>query len=232
VKTVLAFVTAAALGLVACGGASSSVGAGDGNVTGDDMDITRDACSKPALNAAEAEYGNAPEGTKVKALTKSKRYLVTVGIGNAEDGAHDYYVDFASGCTSKPKVTEVPFLAPALQAAAHTAYDKILWGHADAMDTTHDVAESDLPANAKKQFDTWVKNGKSTCSAVKSYKVTVSGQDTFAVSCDVVGDSIQFSIAIWDAEGADIDQASCYGLASGVGDKGVSWQNETFEEKN
>lgn len=234
-KTALILVAAtaaAALALVACGGSSSSPSPTDGDATGDEMDITKDACSKPALTAAETEYGNSPDGTKVKVLTKGKRYLVTVGIRNAEDGPHDYYVDFASGCSSTPKVTEVPFFPHPLRDAAHAAYDKILFAHADKMDSAHDIAETDLPAAAKKQFNTWTKNGPSTCSAVKSYKVTVAGQDTFAVSCDVVGDSIKLSIAIWDSKGADVDQAACYGLTSGVGDKGVSWQNETFEEQN
>ncbi len=227
-KTALSLAAATALALVACGGTSSSSSAPD--LSADEMDLTKDACSKPALAAAETEYGNAPDGTKVKALTKGKRYLVTVGIRNPEDGPHDYYVDFASGCSSTPKVTEVPFFPHPLRDAAHTAYDKILFANGDKMDSAHDVAESELPAAAKKQFQTWSK--QTNCSAVKSYKVTVSGQDTFAVSCDVVGDSIKLSLVIWDASGGDIDQASCYGLTSGVGDKGVSWQDETFEEKN
>ena len=42
-------------------------------------------------------------GTKIRALTKGKHYRVTVGIGNPEEGAHDYYVDFAGACSSKPK---------------------------------------------------------------------------------------------------------------------------------
>jgi hypothetical protein len=226
-KTALA-ITVTALALVACGGSSSS----NGDPAGDSADITNDPCAKPALAAAEKEYGNAPDRTAIKALIKSKHYRVTVGIGNPEDGAHDYYVDFPSGCSSTPKVAEVPSNPHPLRDAAHAEYDKILWANGDKMDASHDVAESALPDAAKKQFETWTKNGKSTCSAVKSYKVAVSGKDTFAVSCDVVGDSIQFSIAIWDSAGADIDQASTYGLSSSVGDKGVSWQNETFEQKD
>jgi hypothetical protein len=221
----------AALALVACGGSSSS-GSNNGDIAGDDADFTNDACAKPALDAAETEYGNSPDGTKIRALIKGKHYRVTVGIRNPEDGPHDYYVDFASGCSSKPKVTEVPWFPHPLRDASHAVYDKILHANADKMDATHDIPETALPAAAKKQFDTWVSYGTKTCSAVKAYKVAVSGQDTFAVSCDQVGDSIKFRIAIWDSKGGDIDQASTYGLTSGVVDQGVSWQNEEFEQQD
>lgn len=41
-------------------------------------------------------------------IAKGKKYRITVGIGNPEDGAHDYLVVFTGDCTkSKPTVTEV-----------------------------------------------------------------------------------------------------------------------------
>ena len=63
-----------------------------------------------AISAAENEYGNSPDGTSVKVLTKGTKYRVTVGLHNEEDGPHDYYVVFPSGCSSSPKVSEVPSL--------------------------------------------------------------------------------------------------------------------------
>lgn len=66
-----------------------------------------DPCRSAALNAAEEEYGNAPMTTKVKAIVAGREYHVAVGIGNAEDGEHDYNVVFPNGCDSKPDVTEI-----------------------------------------------------------------------------------------------------------------------------
>ncbi len=224
-KTSIVALAALVLPLVACGGAASSADP----TAGESDELKRDACTKPALAAAEAEYGNAPDGTKVKVLTKSKKYRVTVGIGNPEDGAHDYYVEFPAGCSSTPKVTEVPFLPHPLRDAAHAAYDTILWGHGDTLASASETGASGLPKAAKQQFDSWTRAGNSNCSAVKAYEVKVHGASTFAVACDVVGDSIKLSFGIWDDKGSSVDQASVYGLSSGVGDKGVSWQNETFQ---
>ena len=66
-----------------------------------------DLCRSAALGAAEDEYGNYPNRTYVKTVELEKEYRVAVGIGNPEDGEHDYYVVFPNGCTSKPTVTEI-----------------------------------------------------------------------------------------------------------------------------
>jgi hypothetical protein len=118
-----------------------------------------------------------------------------------------------------------------LRDAAHGVYDAILHGADDEMPSDYATPESGLPAAAQKQFRTWKADGTHFCSSVQSYEVEVSGQATFAVTCDTrTRDSIHFHMAIWDAVGADIDQVAVYGLDSGVVDQGVSWQNETFEE--
>jgi hypothetical protein len=226
--TVLSIAAVSSL-LFACGGSS---GGADTAQPGDEQDITKDACSKAALSAAETEYGNSPDGTKVQVLTKGKKYRVTVGIGNPEDGAHDYYVEFSGDCSSKPKVSEVPSLAHPLRDASHAAYDKLLWGNGDTMPASAATPATSLPAGAHKQYKTWLSYGTGTCSDVGSFKVTVSGQDTFGVTCTQVGDSIKYRVAVYDSKGGDIDFASIYGLSSGVGDKGVSWQNETFEQQD
>lgn len=222
----------AALVLAACSGSSN-----DGSDVGNspDNDITKtDACAKAALSAAESEYGNDPMRTKIKVLTAGKKYAVTVGIGNPEDGAHDYYVEFAGACTSKPKVTEVPSYPHPLRDAMHGAYDKILGGNGNVFPKSDATSESSLPEAAKKQFSTW-KSGRSTCTSVDAYKISVSGKDTYAVACtrDNSGSvkSYDFSFAVWDDQGGDIDQASVWEKDMSVGEKGISWQNETFEEK-
>lgn len=214
--------------LFACGGSSSDADVGPG----DEADITKDACTKAALSAAEDEYGNDPMRTHVKVLTKGKRYAVTVGIGNPEDGAHDYYVDFASGCSSKPKVTDVPWYPHPLRDAMHTEYQKLLRANGNKFPASAVTDKSTLPAAAKKQLETWVKN--KTCTSVDSYEVSVGGKSTFAVACtrDNSGNvkSYDESFVVWDDKGGDIDMASVWWNDMHVGVKGISWQNETFEE--
>ena len=212
-------------GTIGCSGSAS-------DTTGvDESDVRADACRAPALNAAEAEYGNDPEGTSVKTLTKGKKYRVTVGIDNAEDGPHDYYVTFASSCSSKPRVSEVPMVAPPLQSAAHTAYDKIFSENGNEMSSTYAISASSLPSAAHKQYSTWTSNGKTVCSSVDAFEVTVSGQHTFAVQCTVPADSIKFDLAVYDSSGADIDEASVY-HSSDVGSDGVTWQNESSYQQD
>ena len=54
--------------------------------------------------AAENAYGNDPKETRVKQLT-SDTFQVTVGIGNAEDGAHTFQVTFPeNSCDPKNAV--------------------------------------------------------------------------------------------------------------------------------
>jgi hypothetical protein len=69
-----------------------------------------DPCRAKALSAAEDAYGtisgNGPSGTTIAVLIKGKKYAVTVGIGDPEDGSKDYIVTFPSGCDSEPKVVE------------------------------------------------------------------------------------------------------------------------------
>lgn len=66
-----------------------------------------DPCRDAALTAAEDQYGNYPNRTYVKTVEAEKEYRVAVGIGNPEDGEHDYYVVFPDGCSSQPTVTEI-----------------------------------------------------------------------------------------------------------------------------
>jgi hypothetical protein len=225
-KLALLTCSASLLALTACGGSTS---ADVGNSPDDEL--KNDACAKPALAAAEDAYGNDPMRTKVKALVKGVKYFVTVGIDNPEDGAHDYYVTFASGCSSKPKVTDVPWFPHPMRDATHAAYDPIIHGANDEMPSSYAVPATDLPTAAKTQYDTWKRGGTSLCGSVGSYKVEVGGKPTYAATCDTRNlDSIWFHIAIWDSQGNDIDQAAVYGLNSGIVDRGISWQNETFEE--
>jgi hypothetical protein len=49
------------------------------------------SCSKNAVQAAEEEYGNEPDHTEVT-KRPNNYFVVTVGIGNPEDGAHSYLV--------------------------------------------------------------------------------------------------------------------------------------------
>jgi len=51
------------------------------------------SCASTALKMAEDEYGNDPKECHVTHKNAGV-YVVTVGIGNAEDGAHTYKVTF------------------------------------------------------------------------------------------------------------------------------------------
>ena len=66
-----------------------------------------DKCRSAALGAAEDDYGNAPHKAMVKTVKAGSTYHVAVGIGNAEDGEHDYEITFPNGCESKPAVREL-----------------------------------------------------------------------------------------------------------------------------
>jgi hypothetical protein len=66
-----------------------------------------DKCRSAALGAAEDDYGNAPHKTTVKTVKTGAIYHVAVGIGNPEDGEHDYEIIFSNGCESKPAVREL-----------------------------------------------------------------------------------------------------------------------------
>jgi hypothetical protein len=68
--------------------------------------VAADPCRAAALTAAEDQYGNYPNTTHVKTVQKGREYRVAVGIGNPEDGEHDFMVVFENGCDSKPTVTE------------------------------------------------------------------------------------------------------------------------------
>ena len=63
----LALVAVAVGALVGCGGSTADA------VAADDADVTSDVCRGKALTAAENEYGNSPDGTKTKVLTKSRK---------------------------------------------------------------------------------------------------------------------------------------------------------------
>ncbi len=52
------------------------------------------SCAATALTLAENAYGNYIHETRTKVLVPNKQYLVTVGIGNYEDGAHTYRITF------------------------------------------------------------------------------------------------------------------------------------------
>ena len=63
-----------------------------------------------ALDAAESAYGNDPVVSKVKTIrfnqqTGTAEYHVAVGIGNAEDGQHNYDVQIFG--KNKPVVVEI-----------------------------------------------------------------------------------------------------------------------------
>jgi hypothetical protein len=188
-----------------------------------------DPCAAKALAAAEKAYGNDPLKTKVKTVSAGKKYVVTVGIGNAEDGAHDYNVTFGHGCASEPSVSEVKQVANKGQGDVHAAYAKLFSANHNGLPASAKVSASALPKPAATQYQTWSKQG--TCSATTAYKLPVGGHPTFAVACAVKNDSIKLSVAIYDARGGSIDQASIYGDSS-VGTNGVSWQNETHEAKH
>ena len=218
-------VAAAFFALVGCTAPSGDV------AVAADSELSTDACRAKALTAAETAYGNSPDGTHTTVLSKGKKYRVTVGINNPEDGPHDYYVTFATGCGSAPKVTEVPSLPHPLRDATHTAYTKIFSANGNDLPSSLSVAASALPASARKQLATWNNHGHSVCSAASGYKVSVSGKETYAVACTVPQDSIKIHVAIYDAAGGDIDQAAIYHTNS-VGQNGVSWQNETFLQQD
>jgi len=52
------------------------------------------SCSSAALTAAQDAYGSYIYDSKIAAVRVNKEYLVTVGIGNVEDGPHIYRVTF------------------------------------------------------------------------------------------------------------------------------------------
>jgi hypothetical protein len=63
-----------------------------------------------AVDAAEAEYGNNPQVSKVKSVsynekTETAEYHVAVGIGNDEDGSRNYDVKISRGL--RPVVREI-----------------------------------------------------------------------------------------------------------------------------
>jgi hypothetical protein len=226
----LAILPAALLTTVACS-APTDPSTSDPATPSAEQALSQDPCVAAARAAAEEEYGNSPDGTSVKALVKGKRYRVTVGINNPEDGPADYYVDFPSGCSSKPKVSDVPSLPHPLRDATQRVYSGILRDHDKALPSGFEVSQSSLPAAARTQLRTWKSNGPSVCSAVGAYSIKVSGEDTFAVSCDVPADSIRTHIAIYDANGGSIDELAIY-HSSEVGQDGLSWQNETFLQED
>jgi hypothetical protein len=188
-----------------------------------------DPCRSKALNAAENAYANNPDRTVVKVLTPGKKYRVTVGIGNAEDGAHDYYVVFPQGCSSTPQVNEVPFVANPLRDGVHQVYGRILSNNNNSLPNSYKIASNALPAKAQTQFKRW--GNPASCTAVTAYKVAVSNKPTYTVACAVAHDSIKLSLAIYAADGTSIESASIYGDRS-VGQNGVSWQNQTTEKKD
>ncbi|MGZ3691763.1 MAG: hypothetical protein ACXVAX_09675 [Pseudobdellovibrio sp.] len=66
-----------------------------------------DKCRGLALSAAEDAYSNYIHKTIVKTIIPGRQYLVTVGIGNVEDGAHTYRVTFNNGCVDEKSVSQV-----------------------------------------------------------------------------------------------------------------------------
>lgn len=66
-----------------------------------------DKCRSAALSAAEDDYSSNPHQTIVKTVKEGSVYHVAVGIGNPEDGRHDYEVVFPNGCDSQPKLREL-----------------------------------------------------------------------------------------------------------------------------
>jgi hypothetical protein len=225
-----ALTSASLLLLVGCAG-SSTADVEEASVPTASEALSSDPCVAAARNAAEEEYGDAPDGTKVKTLVKGTKYRVTVGINNPESGPQDFYVVFPNGCSSKPKVSDVPELPHPLRDAMQRVYTGILHDHANVLPSGFTIASSALPASARRQFNTWTANGPTVCSKVTAFRVKVTGQDTFAVGCDVAHDSIRTHLAIYDADGGDIDQVAIYPDLS-VGDNGLSWQNETFLQQD
>jgi hypothetical protein len=101
-----AFALALPFGTFGCAADTSAESADQ--TPADEEALTSDRCHKPALDAAESEYGNDPMRTRTKVLIKGKKYIITVGIGNPEDGAHDYLIVFSGDCTkTTPFVKEV-----------------------------------------------------------------------------------------------------------------------------
>jgi hypothetical protein len=190
-----------------------------------------DPCVAPARNAAEEAYGDAPDGTSVKALIKGQKYRVTVGINNPESGPADFYVVFPNGCSSKPTVSDVPELPHPLRDAMQRVYNGILRDHDNALPRGFEISVSSLPSSAHRQYKTYSAEFPAICSRVDAYQIEVSGQKTFAVTCDPTHDSIRTHVAIYDANGGDIDQLAIY-FSSDVGQDGRSWQNETFLQQD
>jgi hypothetical protein len=227
-STLLVLASASLLAAIGCASPAND----DANSTPSAEEaLSSDPCVAAARNAAEKEYGNEPDGTSVKALTKGKKYRVTVGINNPEDGPHDFYVVFPSGCSSTPLVSDVPELPHPLRDAMQRVYSGILHAHGNAMPSGFEISPSSLPAGARRQYKTWTDNGPNVCTKVDAYSIKVSGQETFGVSCDVAHDSIKTDIAVYDASGGDIDEVSIYSDLK-VGDNGLTWQNETFEPQD
>ena len=63
-------------------------------------------CASAALSVAESAYGNFINRTSLKPVIANKQYLVTVGIGNPEDGPHTFRVTFRDN-TCNPKNVQV-----------------------------------------------------------------------------------------------------------------------------
>jgi hypothetical protein len=226
----VALVLLAPIASVGCASASDSE---DSTPAANDsaLSSSSDTCVAAARGAAEEEYGDAPDGTKVQTLIKGQKYRVTVGINNPESGPADFYVVFPNGCSSKPTVSDVPELPHPLRDAMQRVYNGILRDHGNELPSGFEIAPSSLPSSAHRQYKTWTAGGPSLCSKVDAYQIKVSGQPTFAVTCDPAHDSIKTHVAIYDAEGGDIDQLAIY-FSNDVGQDGRSWQNETFLQKD
>ena len=63
----------------------------------------------------------------------------------------------------------------------HEGFQKLLGANGNKFPAKAVTDKSTLPAAAKKQFDTWVKNGKSICTSVDAFEIEVGGKSTFAV---------------------------------------------------
>lgn len=63
------------------------------------------SCARAALWAAINVYGNDPMQTRIRQATNDT-YFVIVGIGNHEDGAHQYRITF-EGPTCDPRTAIV-----------------------------------------------------------------------------------------------------------------------------
>jgi hypothetical protein len=219
---IFAFAGVAASFVAGCGAGSSAPAGSEDN-------FTSDACTSKAISAAEDHYGNDPVRTKVRVLAKGQKYRVTVGIGNDEDGPQDYYVTFAHGCSSKPHVTEVPWLTPSLQSAVHQVYQPVLKLGASRNLATlgPEVGTSALTGDAKRTLILYSNPQKADCSEAHAYGITVQGTNTFAVTCTVTDDSIKMDIYVFDASGNEIDDASLFDEGD-VGTDGVAWRNYVY----